>query len=195
MSRAWNLGEGRNHNIDQVEYATMVVSGYQIRIDYLKNKIESEFRSRQISSELGYFRCGDWTGQNEKCYGECCHGKLACYVIDDFGYIFLTSGNASNLGEHIGKVDPLLFQSLKYEKIFEEFEMRDYQGICDEPPENGPMNWTNNFDDDLVKEYNTARPCTKEYSIYQMTNVPLKISDYQSVCSNQVCGHKIVYFF
>ena len=40
------------------------------------------------------------------------------------------------------------------------------QGICNEPQANGPID--NQSNDDLIGEYNSMRPCTKEYSIYKL---------------------------
>ena len=60
----------------------------------------------------------------------------------------------------------MLFMAMTESGLFVEYPMTDEQGICDEAQTNGPI--MNEFDDDLIDEYNRARPCTKEYSIYQM---------------------------
>ena len=204
MARAWNLGEGKNHNLDDREYTTMVVAGFQVKTNYLKKKVQQQLQSETIRNAMGELRCGDWSGRSKmddhskQCYEDCCPSQLSCYIIDDFGYIFLTSTNSSYLGQHIGVIDPLLFQSMTNEGIFTEFKMTDYQGICDEGQENGPI--IDDQEDDLINEYNTARPCTKEYSIYQFANPLMKTVDYTASCSTEVIQYqdlslrKIIFF-
>ena len=52
---------------------------------------------------------------------------LQCYIIDDFGYIFL-SGDETDLGRHISDVDGALFHSLaEKDRIFSAQPIKDYQ--------------------------------------------------------------------
>ena len=52
---------------------------------------------------------------------------IQCYIIDDFGYVFL-SGDELDLGRHISDVDGPLFHSLsRKDKIFKPYKMKDYQ--------------------------------------------------------------------
>ena len=45
---------------------------------------------------------------------------IKCYIIDDFGYVFL-SGDELDLGRHISDVDGPLFHSLsRKDKIFKD---------------------------------------------------------------------------
>ena len=93
-----------------------------------------------------------------------------CYIIDDFGYIFL-SGDESELGKHISAVDGPLFQSLTGKKIFTEYRISDFQGSCDHAQkDNSGKDYPvfNKQTDDLIKEYNSRRPCIKESSLYKI---------------------------
>jgi hypothetical protein len=83
VARAWHLGEASNFNLSPEEYSTMVVSGYQVKKTYLTNIIQNEINSLKTSSQAK-IDCGDWTGR--KNYSP---NLLDCYIIDDFGYVFL----------------------------------------------------------------------------------------------------------
>ena len=79
--------------------------------------------------------------------------------------------------------------SKTFQGLFQENKIKDYQGICDREQENGPIE--NPYDDDLIKEYNAARPCLKEYSIFKMT-LPRKSDfppNYRADCSWSVSFH------
>ena len=167
----------------------MIPFKYLWRLLFLSKLV---FLAQQIQNLMNV-TCFGLQQDKPTCVDGCCqYNAKKCYIIDDYGYVFL-SGNRSNLGRHISAIDGALFQSMTQQKIFMDYRMAEYQATCNEPQVNNegdqyPVD-NEKHDDDLIKEYNTARPCTKEYSVYRLQSANEKKwrdLDLTTVCYQQI---------
>ena len=63
-------------------------------------------------------------------------GDLACYVIDNNGFVII-SDDPVHTGKFFGEVDGTILDSLIQHKIFNTIQIYDYQAICLEPEDDG----------------------------------------------------------
>lgn len=71
-------------------------------------------------------------------------GELACYVIDNNGFVII-SDDAVHTGKFFGEVDGTILDSLIKHQIYKKIEIYDYQAICLESEDDGsPANFLSN---------------------------------------------------
>ena len=56
-------------------------------------------------------------------------GELACYVIDNNGFVLISDDNV-HTGKFFGEVDGTILDSLIQHQIYRKIEIYDYQAIC-----------------------------------------------------------------
>ena len=65
----------------------------------------------------------------ETCNKTCASGDLACYVVDNNGFV-LIADDPKHTGKFFGEVDGTILESLIQHNIFREIKIYDYQAIC-----------------------------------------------------------------
>jgi len=180
-ARTWSLGESVNFKPSKFSseyHVAMLTEGYQIRRDYLVDLIRQE---------AGDLQCKNINAGNTT-QAACNNNIKDCYLLDDYGTIFV-SANKSETGLTLAAADSKLMQAMKTDKIFIGKGAKDYQATCSEvqtvndQDEDGinlktefPINTKEDLknpskpsqDDDITNEYNKARPCLKEFTIYHI---------------------------
>lgn len=180
-ARTWSLGESENFKppkFSSEHHVAMLTEGYQIQRDYLVDLIRQE---------AGDLQCKNINAGNTT-QTACNKNIKDCYLLDDYGTIFV-SANKSETGFALAAADSKLMQAMKTDKIFIGKGAKDYQATCSEvqtinaQDKDGinleiefPVNTKEDLknpskpsqDDDITNEYNKARPCLKEFTIYQI---------------------------
>lgn len=56
---------------------------------------------------------------------------MECYVLDNHGYV-IVSRNPIDTGKFLGEISGRLMQNLVNENIYDEVNVTDYQGVCED---------------------------------------------------------------
>lgn len=68
----------------------------------------------------------------ENCTANCKHPDVACYLIDNHGYI-LASNDDKHAARFLGEVRGTIMKSLIHRGIFNKVTIYDYQAVCFPP--------------------------------------------------------------
>lgn len=63
------------------------------------------------------------------CERTCKSKNLRCFVLDNNGYILIAKSR-KHTGKFFGEILPTIMQQMLREKIYEEINIPDYQGVC-----------------------------------------------------------------
>ena len=75
------------------------------------------------------FACFFFQCTGEACRKTCRSGDLACYVLDNNGYVLLAE-EREHTGRFFGEIDSTIMESLVYYEVYQRIRIYDYQSVC-----------------------------------------------------------------